>query len=70
MRESEPRYTVVDGLRFRITGGGLLYAPLASCYRKKHPCDDCHACGWCSESRCRHCRGSSRDDRDPDRISG
>ncbi|MFZ3209757.1 MAG: hypothetical protein WA140_13155 [Geobacteraceae bacterium] len=24
---------------------------------KKHPCPDCHFCQWCSDDRCRLCRG-------------
>ncbi|GAB7026847.1 hypothetical protein [Geotalea toluenoxydans] len=24
---------------------------------KKHPCPDCHFCQWCSDDRCRMCRG-------------
>ena len=22
---------------------------------KKHPCADCHACQWCSDTRCASC---------------
>ena len=22
---------------------------------KKHPCKDCHLCGWCSDDRCVSC---------------
>jgi len=31
--------------------------PLAE---KKHPCADCHACQFCSDTRCRACRGDNR----------
>jgi hypothetical protein len=24
---------------------------------KKHPCPDCRFCQWCSDDRCRMCRG-------------
>ncbi|UPU34505.1 hypothetical protein M1B72_13720 [Geomonas paludis] len=24
---------------------------------KKHPCPDCSFCQWCSDDRCRMCRG-------------
>jgi hypothetical protein len=24
---------------------------------KKHPCQDCTFCQWCSDDRCRMCRG-------------
>ncbi|MBN2332569.1 MAG: hypothetical protein JXO49_10715 [Deltaproteobacteria bacterium] len=24
---------------------------------KKHPCPDCRFCQWCSDDRCRLCRG-------------
>lgn len=24
---------------------------------KKHPCADCNFCQWCSDDRCRMCRG-------------
>jgi hypothetical protein len=26
---------------------------------KKHPCPDCAFCQWCSDDRCRLCRGHS-----------
>lgn len=26
---------------------------------KKHPCADCTFCQWCSDDRCRMCRGRS-----------
>ncbi|TSK08788.1 MAG: hypothetical protein FPO08_05665 [Geobacter sp.] len=24
---------------------------------KKHPCEDCNFCQWCSDDRCRMCKG-------------
>lgn len=27
---------------------------------KKHPCPDCSFCQWCSDDRCRICRGGAR----------
>lgn len=26
---------------------------------KKHPCPDCRYCQWCSDDRCRLCRGGT-----------
>lgn len=27
---------------------------------KKHPCPDCRFCQWCSDDRCRICRGEKK----------
>ncbi|HJV34737.1 hypothetical protein [Geomonas sp.] len=27
---------------------------------KKHPCPDCKFCQWCSDDRCRICRGEKK----------
>jgi len=27
---------------------------------KKHPCPDCRYCQWCSDDRCRMCRGEKK----------
>ncbi|HQG30613.1 MAG TPA: hypothetical protein PLA83_01685 [Deltaproteobacteria bacterium] len=34
---------------------GLLYVPNENGGAKKHPCEDCHFCQWCSDNRCSLC---------------
>jgi hypothetical protein len=29
--------------------------------KQKHPCADCRFCQWCSDDRCRICRGECAD---------
>lgn len=43
---------------FRDAGAlpGKIFQPCA-CRDKKHPCGDCFSCQWCSDERCRKCRG-------------
>ena len=36
---------------------GMIYVPEGGCGKKKHPCPDCFSCQWCSNERCRSCRG-------------
>ena len=36
---------------------GLIYVPEWPVCEKKHPCRDCFSCQWCSNERCRVCRG-------------
>lgn len=35
---------------------GKIFTP-GGCGAKKHACPDCYGCQWCSEERCRACRG-------------
>jgi hypothetical protein len=34
---------------------GLVYVPDGDEGPKKHPCQDCHFCQWCSDNRCSLC---------------
>jgi hypothetical protein len=34
---------------------GLVYVPEDTGGSKKHPCDDCYYCQWCSDNRCELC---------------
>ncbi len=34
---------------------GLVYVPEDDGRAKKHPCDDCYSCQWCSDNRCELC---------------
>jgi len=36
---------------------GMIYVPECVCAGKKNPCSDCFSCQWCSNERCRVCRG-------------
>lgn len=38
---------------------GLLYVPDDNDNKKKHPCEDCHCCQWCSDNRCSLCLGNT-----------
>jgi hypothetical protein len=35
---------------------GMIYVPECSAGKKKHSCQDCFSCQWCSNERCRVCR--------------
>jgi hypothetical protein len=37
---------------------GMIYEPDYNSDREKHPCPDCFSCQWCSNERCRVCRGT------------
>jgi len=37
---------------------GMIYEPDCNSDREKHPCPDCFSCQWCSNERCRVCRGT------------
>ena len=34
---------------------GLVYVPQDDGGLKKHPCEDCYFCQWCSDNRCGLC---------------
>ena len=34
---------------------GLVYVPQDDGGLKKHPCQDCYLCQWCSDNRCDLC---------------
>ena len=34
---------------------GLVYVPEDDAGLKKHPCEDCYFCQWCSDNRCDLC---------------
>jgi hypothetical protein len=34
---------------------GLVYVPQDDGGLKKHPCEDCYFCQWCSDNRCDLC---------------
>jgi len=34
---------------------GLVYVPEDNGGSKKHPCNDCYYCQWCSENKCELC---------------
>ena len=36
---------------------GMIYTPECICIRRKNPCGDCFSCQWCSNERCRICKG-------------
>jgi len=36
---------------------GLIYVPEWTACKKKNPCPDCFSCQWCSNERCRVCKG-------------
>ena len=38
---------------------GMIYVPERIPGKKKHPCSDCFSCQWCSNERCRICRGKN-----------
>ncbi len=49
-----------DPMAFKRAKGvaGLVYVPDERGGAKKHRCRDCHFCQWCSDERCRLCRGA------------
>jgi hypothetical protein len=62
-RDPAARYEIIDGLRFRVTAGGLIYDPAPACRPAKYPCPDCRVCLFCPESKCGPCLGRSDDPR-------
>lgn len=50
-------------LKFISIGGLQVYSPTMSEDGRrahKHPCPDCHFCQFCSDIRCRNCRGAGK----------
>jgi len=39
---------------------GMIYTPECACIRRKNPCVDCFSCQWCSNERCRLCKGKTK----------
>lgn len=56
---NEDRFSPLGGLR-------LVYDPVAKCGEaaKKHLCQDCHSCQFCSDARCHSCRGKKGTSKD------
>ncbi|ACM20031.1 endonuclease DUF559, putative [Geotalea daltonii FRC-32] len=59
LRKTETVLESIYGeLQQRLPSPGASHHPLPEGEgKKKHSCPDCHFCQWCSDDRCRMCRG-------------